>query len=66
MDFKWYLLSISGLIFTAAGLCIFGEALTQKISNNNYFWWGTTSLVVFNTGICLVGQAIYYRISNEK
>jgi len=66
MDLKWYLVSITGLMFIGSGLCIFGEAIIQKINNNSYFWWGTLSLVVFNTGICLVGHAIYLKKINHK
>ena len=61
MGFKWYFYSISGLCFIGAGLCFFGEALIKKINHENYFWWGTTSLVIFNMGICLVGHAIHIR-----
>ncbi len=66
MNLKWYLFSITGLLLIGAGLCIFGEAIIQKINNNNYFWWGTTSLVIFNTGICLVGNAIHIKVLNQK
>ena len=66
MNLKWYLFSISGLIFVGAGLCIFGEAIIQKINHNNYFWYGTLSLVVFNTGISLIGNAIHIRLLKHK
>jgi hypothetical protein len=36
-----------------------GEAIIYKINNDfNWFYWGTTALVVFNSGIALVGEAI--------
>ena len=61
MGLKWYFYSISGLCLIGTGLCFFGEALIKKISHENYFWWGTLSLVIFNTGICLVSHAIHIR-----
>jgi hypothetical protein len=43
------------------GLCIFGEALIRKINQENFFWYGTTALIIFNSGICFVGEAIFIR-----
>lgn len=50
-----------GLVLIGSGLCIFGEALIQKINHESYFTLGTLSLVIFNTGICIVGEAIFIR-----
>jgi hypothetical protein len=61
MNYKWYFFSIVGLLLIGLGLCIFGEALIQKINQENYFTLGTLSLVVFNSGICFVGEAISIR-----
>ena len=61
MGFKWYFCSVVGLCLIGAGLCFFGEALIMKINNDSYFWWGTLSLVIFNTGVCLVGHAVYLK-----
>ena len=48
-------------MFIGSGLCIFGEALTRKLNQENYFLIGTLSLVIFNSGICFVGEAIFIR-----
>ena len=61
MNFKWYFFSITGLLLIGLGLCIFGEAIIQKINQENYFTLGTLSLIIFNTGICLIGEAIFIR-----
>ena len=61
MNYRWYLFSIMGLVLIGSGLCIFGEALIQKINHESYFTLGTLSLVIFNTGICFVGEAIFIR-----
>lgn len=62
---KWLVYSIGGLLLVGFGLSLFGEAVALKIANanatSNWFWWGTTSLVVFNSGLCLLGQAVVYR-----
>ena len=50
-----------GLLLIGLGLCVFGEALIQKINRESYFILGTSSLIIFNTGICFVGEAIFIR-----
>ena len=54
MNIRWYFFSISGLLLLSTGLCIFGEALTRKINQENYFIMGTLALIIFNSGICFV------------
>tara|TARA_B100000780_G_scaffold236520_1_gene177347 strand:- start:760 stop:1035 length:276 start_codon:yes stop_codon:yes gene_type:complete len=72
MDFikrKWLLYSIGGLIVCSSGLCLIGEAIIFKISNDfNWFYIGTLSLIVFNSGICLVAEAtiLLIQIRNNK
>tara|TARA_B100001027_G_C16035231_1_gene227349 strand:- start:177 stop:386 length:210 start_codon:yes stop_codon:yes gene_type:complete len=61
VNYKWYFYSILGLLLIGAGLCVFGEALIQKINQESYFVLGTLSLVIFNAGICFVGEAIFIR-----
>ena len=63
MNYRWYFFSIMGLLLIGLGLCVFGEALIQKINQESYFISGTLSLVIFNTGICFVGEAIFLKIS---
>ena len=61
MNYRWYFFSIIGLLLIGLGLCVFGEALIQKINRESYFILGTLSLVIFITGICFVGEAIFIR-----
>ena len=61
MNYRWYFFSIMGLLLIGLGLCIFGEALIQKINQESYFTLGTLSLIIFNTGICFFGEAIFIR-----
>jgi len=67
---KWIIYSITGLLLIGAGLSIFGEALVIKTldpeGDRSWFWWGTSSLIVFNTGICFVAQATIFRLSLNK
>ena len=66
MNFRWYFFSIMGLLLIGLGLCVFGEALIQKINQESYFVQGTLSLVIFNSGICFVGEAIFIRRSKKS
>jgi hypothetical protein len=49
----WLFFSISGLTLIGLGLSVMGEALIRKyesITLNDWFWWGTTALIIINTG----------------
>ncbi len=50
----WYLKAQIGILLFPFGLCLFGEALADKISNEPWFWSGTISLIVINAGIGLM------------
>tara|TARA_B100000768_G_C11274269_1_gene375018 strand:+ start:1589 stop:1810 length:222 start_codon:yes stop_codon:yes gene_type:complete len=66
---KWLLYSISGLILCGFGLCLLGEAIIFKISNNfNWFYIGSLALIIFNSGICIVAEAtiLLSKIRNKK
>ena len=54
---KWFLMSIVGILIFSSGLCIFGEALTLKNSNQSWFLLGSISLVLINSGLCLMISA---------
>ena len=55
---KWLMYSIIGLMLCGFGLCLLGEAIIFKISDNfNWFYIGTIALITFNSGICLVAEA---------
>ncbi len=50
----WYLKAQIGILLFPFGLCLFGEALADKISDRPWFWSGTISLIVINAGIGLM------------
>ncbi len=67
MKTKWLLLSVSGLSLCSFGLCLIGESIIYKISDDfNWFYLGTIALIVFNSGICLLAEAtiLLYKIRN--
>ena len=62
---RWFMQSVSGLIFTGAGLCLAIDAGFSRASGGEWFGYGTFSLVVFQAGICLMIDAIRFRIRSE-
>jgi|TARA_B100000768_G_scaffold181680_1_gene205751 hypothetical protein len=56
---KWFLLSLTGIISFSSGLCIFGEALNLKNTEQAWFLFGTLSLILINAGVCLMIGANY-------
>lgn len=59
---RWWLYSIIGLMLVGGGMCVFGEALLLKFSNQAWFWMGTLSLVLVNAGLCFIGSAVVLKI----
>ena len=56
---SWLIYSITGLLLLGLGLSLVGEAIIFKMEKDiKWFYWGTLSLVVFNSGICFVAEAI--------
>lgn len=56
---KWLTYAIVGLLTIGFGLSLLGEAIIIKLNaSGNWFLWGTSALVVFNSGVCLFGQAV--------
>ncbi len=51
---KRYALALLGLILFSSGLCLFGEALISKHTENNWFLIGTISLILINAGLGLM------------
>tara|TARA_B100000963_G_scaffold197176_2_gene171583 strand:- start:1694 stop:1882 length:189 start_codon:yes stop_codon:yes gene_type:complete len=54
---NWFLKSFFGIVIFSAGLCVFGEALTLKNSEQSWFFTGTIALVMINSGLCLMISA---------
>ena len=51
---KRYAFALLGNILFSFGLCEFGESVIAKLHNENWFYLGTTSLVLINAGIGLM------------
>jgi hypothetical protein len=50
----WLTKGVVSLLLVGAGLCVFGEALLQKMQAGNWFGLGTLSLVLINFGLCMM------------
>ncbi|WP_425391652.1 hypothetical protein [Ekhidna sp.] len=64
---KWMLLGPTSVILTGAGLCFAIEAAFIKHSENGgneWIWYGTGALIVFNAGISLFGDAMHARMKH--
>ena len=55
---KWLALSVGGLTLLGLGISVIGESIILKSKGDNWFWWGTIGLVIFNSGICVFGEAV--------
>ena len=50
----WYIKAQAGVLLFPFGLCLFGQAIQNRIAGDPWFWWGTVSLAVINAGIGLM------------
>ncbi|NEO33646.1 MAG: hypothetical protein F6K36_25120 [Symploca sp. SIO3C6] len=50
----WYIKAQAGVLLFPLGLCLFGEAVSDRIAGEPWFWLGTLSLVVINAGVGLM------------
>ena len=67
--YRWLFESVAGLILIGFGLSLFGQSVIYKSRGERlkkWFWWGTLSLVVFNSGICIFGDAVKTRMQYES
>lgn len=46
-----------GLLLTGSGLSMAIEAGLQKLQGNEWFWFGTFALIVFQAGLCVLIDA---------
>tara|TARA_B100000678_G_scaffold3636_1_gene3120 strand:- start:104 stop:301 length:198 start_codon:yes stop_codon:yes gene_type:complete len=51
---KTYALALTGLILFSSGLCLFGESVIYKYENQDWFLYGTASLIFINLGLGLM------------
>tara|TARA_E500000331_G_C16649520_1_gene452219 strand:- start:91 stop:306 length:216 start_codon:yes stop_codon:yes gene_type:complete len=64
---KWLLYSVGGLSTIGFGLSLLGEAILNKMQQDQ--WWillGTVALVVTNSGICLVAEATLLKMKMKQ
>ena len=64
---KWLLYSVGGLSTIGFGLSLLGEAILNKMQQDQ--WWillGTIALVVTNSGICLVAEATLLKMKMKQ
>lgn len=59
---RWIIQAPIGLILVGAGLSLAIDAGYVKATGGNWFLYGTSALVVFNSGICLVIDAAIRKI----
>lgn len=61
---KWLILAPLSLVLIGAGLCVLTEAAHAKHTGapfQQWFLWGTYSLILVNGGLSLFGQAVRFR-----
>jgi len=63
---KWLFLAPIGLVLVGSGLSMAIDAGSVKANGGNWFWYGTTALIVFNGGLCIFGTAIIEKVKSLK
>jgi hypothetical protein len=58
---RWVLQATSGLLLTGSGLSLAIDAGMNKLQGDEWFWYGTGALVVFQAGLCLVIDSTRFR-----
>ena len=51
---RWVLQATTGLILTGSGLSMAIDAGITKMHGGEWFWYGTSALIVFQAGLCVV------------
>lgn len=57
---KWLIEAVLGLLLTGTGLSLAIDAGLNKLQGNEWFWYGTFALVLFQAGLCLIIDANNY------
>jgi hypothetical protein len=58
---RWIFQAVAGLLLTGSGLSLAIDAGISKLQGDEWFWYGTGALVVFQAGLCLVIDATRFR-----
>ncbi len=61
----WLTKGVVSLLLVGAGLCVFGEALLQKMQEGRWFGLGTLSLVMINFGLCMMFDSHNHQIQYQ-
>lgn len=59
---RWFVQSVAGLLLTGTGLCMTVDAGFEKFAGNEWLWYGTLALVIFQAGLCLIIDGVRFRI----
>ncbi|MCA6495183.1 MAG: hypothetical protein IM564_08470 [Chitinophagaceae bacterium] len=63
---KWLVQSITGLVFTGAGLSVCIDAGLEKLQGHSWFWSETIGLIIFQTGLCLMIDSLVAKMRVKK
>jgi hypothetical protein len=55
---KWLVFSPVGLTLMGFGLTLVTDAARAKGAGEDWFWYGTLALVVFNAGVAFFGEGV--------
>jgi hypothetical protein len=55
---KWLVFSPVGLTLMGFGLTLVTDAARAKSAGEEWFWYGTLALVVFNAGVAFFGEGV--------
>lgn len=58
---RWFIQSVSGLLLTGTGLSMAIDAGFNRFSGEEWVWYGTGALIIFQAGLCLLIDSIRFR-----
>jgi hypothetical protein len=58
---RWRIQAVAGLLLTGSGLSMAIDAGLSKMQGENWFWYGTMALIVFQSGLCLVVDSVRFK-----
>lgn len=62
---RWFIQSVTGLLLTGTGLCMTIDAGFARAAGEEWFWYGTGSLIVFQAGLCLLIDGLRFRLKKN-
>ena len=58
---RWRIQAVTGLLLSGSGLSMAIDAGLSKMQGENWFWYGTMALIVFQSGLCLVVDSVRFK-----